>query len=323
MSEFYDVGQDRKGVRDYRIAALEIAEFLAVVLLAAFLFRSFLFEPYSIPGYSMSSTLVPGDKILVNKFIYGPVIPFTHKHIFKLHSPIAGEVVLFRDPAIEERFSVKRIVGCPGAKIRITNKQALVDNVPFVFPLTAERGSAFLVDGKFSPRDNMPEFSVPKKGDYINIEQLGLSEFDFYASIIKQENPGVRITQTADLIINGKSSNNMDLSDFKSDLRRKDNSLNFDAMDWLMLKNVQNFIEARNDSMQCSFRRTLYMDGMKLREYIMKFDAYFLMGDNWDESLDGRFTGFITRDRIESRVSLVFWSRNEGGIRWRRLFIII
>jgi len=323
MSDFYDVGQEQKGVQDYRIFILEIVEYLAIVAAAAFIFRVFLYSPFAIPGYSMSATLLPGDRILANRFIYGPVVPFTHKRIFNLKSPAMGEVVVFRDPSAQDHYSVKRCIGTPGARVRIENKQVFVNNTALALPATAERGSGFLIDARYSPRDNMPEFTIPKKGDYVNLEQVGLFEFDSYASLVRQENPGTRISETADLTVNGKVDNTVDLSDFRSDKRRKDGTLNFDAMDWLQLKNVVNFLEARNDSLKYGFRRTLYMDGMKLREYTVKSDAYFLMGDNWDESMDGRYTGFVSESRIEARASFIFWSRIEGDVRWRRLLRFI
>src|SRR5512137_853014 len=134
MSEFYDVGQEQKGVRDYRIFLLEILEYLAIVAVAAFLIRFFLYAPYYIPGYSMSATLLPGDRILANRFIYGPTVPFMHKRIFSLKAPAPGEVVVFRDPSAQDRVSVKRCIGLPGSRIRIENKQVFVNGTPLAPP---------------------------------------------------------------------------------------------------------------------------------------------------------------------------------------------
>jgi signal peptidase I len=243
--------------------------------------------------------------------------------MFHLKSPAPGEVVVFRDPAGQDRYAVKRCIGLPGVRIKIVNKQVLVNNTPVAPPAAADRGGGFTIDGRYSPRDNMPEFSVPKKGDDVDLEQLGLFEFDFYASLIRQENPETRLSETADLTVGGKADNTVDLSDFQSEDRRKDGSLNFDAMNWLELRNVLNFLEARRDSLNYGFRRTLYKDGVKLRKYTVKSDAYFLMGDNWDESMDGRFTGFVSESRIEARVSFIFWSRGEDGIRWYRMLLFV
>jgi len=45
------------------------------LFIIAILFRIFFFEIYSIPSGSMEDTLVPGDKVLVNKLMYGPKLP--------------------------------------------------------------------------------------------------------------------------------------------------------------------------------------------------------------------------------------------------------
>jgi signal peptidase I len=50
-------------------------------------------------------------------------------------------------------------------------------------------------------------------------------------------------------------------------------------------------------------------------------DSYFVMGDNRDESLDSRYVGFVSADRIVGRVARVYfsWDADAGRIRWHRL----
>lgn len=113
--------QKKKGVvREYIEALL-----LAVVL--AFVIRSFVIEPYKIPSKSMVPTLLVGDHIFVNKFVYGLRFPGTKKWLFKWHEPKRGEVIVFIYPEDEKLDFIKRLVGLPGDRIRIHEGQVFVN----------------------------------------------------------------------------------------------------------------------------------------------------------------------------------------------------
>jgi signal peptidase I len=64
-----------------------------------------------------------------------------------------------------------------------------------------------------------------------------------------------------------------------------------------------------------------------VRDYVIKKDYYFVMGDNRDDSFDSRFFGFVPEDAIVGKVKFVYWSvRNDsslsfpGNIRFDRIF---
>ena len=61
--------------------AVEYSRSLFPVLLLVLVFRSFLFEPFKIPSGSMKPTLLIGDHILVNKFIYGVKLPYWERRL--------------------------------------------------------------------------------------------------------------------------------------------------------------------------------------------------------------------------------------------------
>ena len=105
---------------------------LAVVI--ALGIRALVIEPYRIPSESMIPTLLVGDHLFVNKFIYGAKLPFTELRAPALRAPARGDVVVFtvakqggetypadlRSDLPREEF-VKRIVGIPGDRIEIRN----------------------------------------------------------------------------------------------------------------------------------------------------------------------------------------------------------
>jgi signal peptidase I len=98
--------------REYVEAAL-IAIFLALII------RTFVVQAFKIPSGSMEPTLLIGDHILVNKFIYGIKAPFTDHYILRISKPKRGDVVVFKWPRNEEKDFIKRVVGIAGDKIEI------------------------------------------------------------------------------------------------------------------------------------------------------------------------------------------------------------
>ncbi len=97
------------------------------VLLLVFILRSFLFEPFRIPSSSMRPTLVIGDFVLVNKFIYGLRLPVNHTKVLSLSSPKRGDIIVFRYPLDTSIDYIKRVVGMPGDLVEVKGKNFYVN----------------------------------------------------------------------------------------------------------------------------------------------------------------------------------------------------
>jgi signal peptidase I len=111
-------------LREYLEAAL-IAVFLALFI------RTFVIQAYKIPSGSMEPTLLVGDHILVNKFIYGIKAPFNDKTIIAINEPKRADIIVFRYPLDKKKDYIKRVIGLPGDTIRIVNKQIFVNGKLF------------------------------------------------------------------------------------------------------------------------------------------------------------------------------------------------
>lgn len=99
------------------------------ILLVVFLLRSFLIEPFRIPSGSLEPTLLVGDFVATNKFIYGIRIPIIEKKIINISSPKTGDIVVFRwipDPSIDY---IKRVIGMPGDVVKYQNKVLTINGV--------------------------------------------------------------------------------------------------------------------------------------------------------------------------------------------------
>jgi signal peptidase I len=96
---------------------------LALAVCLALGLRALAIEPFRIPTESMLPTLRPGDRLFVNKLVYGARIPFTGMRLPAWRAPRRGDVVVFRKEGdgaevFPTPWLVKRIVGLPGDHVR-------------------------------------------------------------------------------------------------------------------------------------------------------------------------------------------------------------
>jgi signal peptidase I len=97
------------------------------VIAAVFFLRSFIAEPFRVPSGSMLPTIVEGDLILVNKFIYGTRLPVANTKLWDNKNPQRGDIMVFhlpKDPSIDY---IKRVVGVPGDTISYLNKRLSIN----------------------------------------------------------------------------------------------------------------------------------------------------------------------------------------------------
>ena len=109
----------------------EYAEAAAIAILLALFIRAFVVQAFKIPSGSMEPTLLVGDHILVNKFIYGIKIPYLQATLIPICDPGPGDIIVFIYPEDKSKDFIKRVIGIPGDKIQMQGKQVLVNGLPF------------------------------------------------------------------------------------------------------------------------------------------------------------------------------------------------
>ena len=105
----------------------EYAEAAAIAILLALFIRTFVVQAFKIPSGSMKPTLLIGDHILVNKFIYGIKIPFIRKTMIPLGEPKRDDVIVFIYPVDKSKDFIKRVIGLPGEKIEMNGKKIYIN----------------------------------------------------------------------------------------------------------------------------------------------------------------------------------------------------
>ncbi len=123
--------------REYRGSLL----FLFLMLV----FRSAWADWVSVPTGSMNPTILEGDRVLVDKHVYGLRIPWTLVRLSDGRDPTRGEIVVFDSPR-DGTSLVKRVIGVPGDVIALddqacrstactrTTRRAIASGYPLCWP---------------------------------------------------------------------------------------------------------------------------------------------------------------------------------------------
>jgi signal peptidase I len=149
----------RKPIVIRRTYFSEFAESLLITILIALFGTTFILQAFKIPSESMQPTLLIGDYLLVNKFIfegrgawYEKILPYRPIH--------RGDIIVFKFPFDDHQHYVKRVVGLPGDHVRIIDQRVYVNGAPLDEPYVVH-DPAF--EDPFG--DNFP----PTNGDFFRL----------------------------------------------------------------------------------------------------------------------------------------------------------
>lgn len=97
----------------------EWTEAIVVAFALAMVIRTFVLQAFMIPTASMRTTLLEGDRVLVNKLVYGPKVPFTEWRLPGYGKLQRGDVIVFKYPDDPKRDFIKRLIAFPGEAVAI------------------------------------------------------------------------------------------------------------------------------------------------------------------------------------------------------------
>lgn len=158
--------EDKKKIKENKEEATkskvqEYIEAIIIAILIAVVIRTFIVQAYKIPSRSMVPTLLVGDHLLVNKFIYGVKIPVIRRIIVPITDPKRGDIIVFIYPNDRTKDYIKRVIGMGGDKIEIKNKNIFINDQPYkdAFGIYSDNTTYPAI---MQPRDNFGPVTVPR-----------------------------------------------------------------------------------------------------------------------------------------------------------------
>ena len=137
----------------------EYAEIILMAVFLAFFVRTFFIQAFKIPSESMEDTLLVGDFLFANKFVYGAKVPLLNKRLPAVRGPRPGDIIIFKYPGDNRTDYIKRCVAVAGQTVELRGKKLYVDG-----ELQDERYAKYYHGSNFGPY-TVPENHVFMMGD--------------------------------------------------------------------------------------------------------------------------------------------------------------
>ncbi len=172
-----------KAVKKHSVLREWIESIVVAFILAMFI-RTFLVQAFKIPTGSMRPTLLEGDLILVNKFIYGAKIPFTDLRLPALRQPQRGDVIVFIYPQDSKKDFIKRLVAHEGETVEIKNGTIYVNGRSLLDSLFSQR--YYYNRGDFGGENQ--KIVVPKESFFVMGDNSASSQDSRYWGFVPKNN---------------------------------------------------------------------------------------------------------------------------------------
>jgi signal peptidase I len=148
----------------------EYVESLLVTVILALFGTTFVVQAFKIPSQSMEPTLLVGDHLLVNKFIFGGRDSWYEK-VLPYRSVRRSDIIVFKFPFQDHPHYVKRVIGVPGDRIKIVDQQVYRNGQrltePYAYHDSAAAYDAFLYNVPPTGHDDITSSMQPEWADQI------------------------------------------------------------------------------------------------------------------------------------------------------------
>ena len=158
---------DNDDIRKKKKSGLrENIEAILVAIVLALFIRTFVIQAFKIPSGSMKETLLIGDHILVNKFIYGVKVPFLQTTLVPITNPKHGDIMVFKFPEDPSKDFIKRVIGVAGDVVEVRDKQVYV-NSKLLNHDFGNHTDSYIFPASVQPRDNFGPVVVPPHSFFV------------------------------------------------------------------------------------------------------------------------------------------------------------
>jgi len=142
----------------------EYIESLLITVVLALFGTTFIVQAFKIPSPSMEPTLLVGDHLLVNKFIFGGGDHW-YERVLPYRDVRRGDIIVFKFPYHVHEHYVKRVIGVPGDRVKIVDQQVYVNGKRLVEP--------YIVRDRTAPYDPFGDNFPPRSAEFLqsNMQQ--------------------------------------------------------------------------------------------------------------------------------------------------------
>ena len=296
---------------------------IVIIIIVALSVKVTILEAYIVPTGSMENTIMTGDFLIGSRFVYGMRtpdwigIPYTDIGFFipyikfpEFRQPARGDILIFKYPRDKYVKYVKRCVAGPGDTLQVKDKYIYLNgekdpmpsNGKFLYPLMPEsmkQQGIFLSSDKNINKDHLGPIRIPAKGDSFIINQA--TNWRILLPLMLMEGHSAQLIHNDDLY-------EFTLQDPDELFRRKGKKSVYE--DYFPSGNL---ITPWSRAIKNEHFQYLVVDGMPVsdwKEYTLKQNYFWAMGDNRDDSLDSRYWGFIPENFILGEALFVYFSLN-------------
>jgi len=150
------------------IVSRENIEAIVIAVVLALCIRTLVVQAFKIPSGSMEPTLLIGDHILVNKFIYGVSVPLVDKKLMRFSTPRRGDVIVFIYPIDPDKDFIKRVIAIGGDEVQIRDKKIYINGSMIEDPHGVYSEPYVLSDRiRGGSRDNYGPVTVPQDSLFV------------------------------------------------------------------------------------------------------------------------------------------------------------
>jgi signal peptidase I len=156
-------------------------------VLLALVIRQCGVQAFTIPSGSMMDTLLVGDYILVNKFLYGAELPFSDTHLPGFRKPERGDIVVFKYPNDESRDFIKRIIAVGGDTVQVQDNRVRLNGRPIEEPYVRPGSIATVPSGHCGYLYGCEPLVVPPGSYFVMGDNRDNSQDSRYWGFVRRE----------------------------------------------------------------------------------------------------------------------------------------
>jgi len=329
--------------------------FITVIFITAILFRLFCIEIYSIPSGSMENTLLPGDKVLVNKLAYGPKLPMSpydipwvnlvwflqagasanpdsvywdYRRLPGFSAIKRSDVMVFSHPLWGGRnnFFIKRCMALPGDALAIEGGKVTING-----QLLPEQDCIKMVYEVWP--DTSRQFSPLA-------DSLGIQLFGHFARSRESGSLEILLTEAQkNRLLESGGIDSLRIKTSPPDSthwvhpENRDFAWTIDDYGPLVIPfqgmtielNHRNFLLYartinRLEKVKLEKKEGLYyIDGEPAKQYVFRQNYYFMLGDNRHNSNDSRYWGVVPEENITGKATLVLFNYHHRKFNRQRI----